>query len=70
MYANSTSELIVQLVNDKYIFIKKENKFEYVDREYKNIEEMKKDLLSYNLPIDTSNFFVKKAELMLDSVLN
>ncbi len=69
VYANSTSELVVELVNDKYIFIEVENKCEYVDREYKDTEEMKEDLLSYNLPIDASNFFVKKAEIMLDSIL-
>ena len=69
VYANSTSELVVELVNDKYIFVEVENKCEYVDREYKDTEEMKEDLLSYNLPIDASNFFVKKAEIMLDSIL-
>lgn len=31
---------------------------------------MKEDLLSYNLSIDSSNFFVKKAEMMLKETLN
>ena len=69
VYANDKSELVVQLVNDKYIFIEMESTGDYIDREYRNVEEMKSDLLSYNLSIDESNFFVKKAELMLKEVL-
>lgn len=69
VYANDKSELVVQLVNDKYIFIEMESTGDYIDREYRNVEEMKSDLLSYNLSIDESNFFVKKAELMLKEIL-
>ena len=36
----------------------------------KSIEELEKDLLSYNLSIDKNNFFVKKAEMMLKEVLD
>ena len=42
---------------------------DYIDREYKDVEEMKSDLLSYNLSIDESNFFVKKAEITLKEIL-
>lgn len=42
---------------------------DYIDRKYRNVEEMKSDLLSYNLSIDESNFFVKKAEIMLKEIL-
>ena len=42
---------------------------DYIDREYRNVEEMKSDLLSYNLSIDESNFFVKKAEITLKEIL-
>ena len=59
----------MQLVNDKYIFIEMESTGDYIDREYKDVEEMKSDLLSYNLSIDESNFFVKKAEIMLKEIL-
>lgn len=69
VYANDKSELVVQLVNDKYIFIEMESTGDYIDREYKDVEEMKSDLLSYNLSIDESNFFVKKAEIMLKEIL-
>ncbi len=70
VFANDRTQLVVQLVNDKYIFIEMESDGEFIDREYANIEEMKEDLLSYNLPIDNSNFFIKKAEIMLNEVLN
>lgn len=67
--ANDKSELVVQLVNDKYIFIEMESTGDYIDREYKDVEEMKSNLLSYNLSIDESNFFVKKAEMTLKEIL-
>lgn len=70
VYANDKTELIVQLVNDKYIFIELEDEGEYIKRKYNNIEEMKEELLSYNLPIDKSDFFVKKALIMLEESLN
>lgn len=70
VFANDRTQLVVQLVNDKYIFIEMESNGEFIDRDYANIEEMKEDLLSYNLPIDNSNFFIKKAEIMLNKVLN
>ena len=68
VYANSKSELVVQLVNDKYIFIEMENKCEFIDRVYNNVDELKEDICSYNLSIDKSNFFVKKAEMILNEV--
>ena len=68
VYANSKSELIVQLVNDKYIFIEMENKCEFIDRVYNNVDELKEDICSYNLSIDKSNFFVKKAEMILNEI--
>ena len=69
VYANRETELVVQLVNDKYIFIEMESECEYIDRKYESVEELKKDLNRYNLPIDNSNYFVKKAELMLSDTL-
>ena len=69
VYANSETELVVQLVNDKYIFIEMESVCEHIDRKYESIEELKQDLSRYNLPIDDSNYFVKKAELLLNETL-
>ena len=66
VYTHSKLELIVQLVNDKYIFIEMESD----ENNNKSIEELEKDLLSYNLSIDKNNFFVKKAEMMLKEVLD
>lgn len=69
VYANDDIDLIVQIVNDKYIMIEMEDKQEFSGKNYEDINLMKKDLLKYNLPIDTSNFFVKKAEIVLKEVL-
>ena len=70
VFANDKTELVVQLVNDKYIFIEMESEPQYINRKYENVEELKDDIYSYNLSIDKSNFFVKKAELILNETLN
>lgn len=70
VYANDNTELIVQLVNNKYIFIEMEYKPAYIDRQYKDIGELIEDINKYNLSIDTSNYFVKKAEIILNETLN
>ncbi len=70
VFANDKTELVVQLVNDKYIFIEMEFEPQYINRKYENVDELKDDICSYNLSIDKSNFFVKKAELILNETLN
>ena len=70
VFANDKTELVVQLVNDKYIFIEMESEPQYINRKYENVEELKDDICSYNLSVDKSNFFVKKAELILNEKLN
>ena len=69
VYANKETELVVQLVNDKYIFIEMESECEHIKRKYNSVEELKNDINRYNLPIDNSNYFVKKAELILSENL-
>ena len=69
VFANEESELIVQLVNDKYVFIEMESECEHINRKYNSIDELKEDLNKYNLSIDNSNYFVKKAELILTETL-
>ena len=69
VFANRETELVVQLVNNKYIFIEMESECQHINRKYELVEELKKDLNRYNLPIDNSNYFVKKAELILSETL-
>lgn len=45
-----------------------ENKCEFTDRVYNNVDELKEDICRYNLSIDKSNFFVKKAEMILNEI--
>lgn len=66
VFANEENELVVQLVNDKYIFIEMESKCEHIDRVYNSIDEMKQNINKYDLPIDSTNYFVKKAEMILE----
>ncbi|MDO5569378.1 MAG: hypothetical protein Q4G04_04635 [bacterium] len=69
VYSDGIIEIVVQLVNDKYVFIEMESTGDYTDNRYDNIDDMKRVLDSYNLPYNKDNYFVKKAELMLTEVL-
>ena len=63
VYKKDNIEICVQLVNQKYIFIELE------DKENADITMMKKVLNSLDLPIKKDNYFVKKALLVLDDVM-
>ncbi len=65
VYGNKESELCVQLVNDKYIFIEIEEDCHHTDRKYTSIEEMINDLEKYNIEYDKSDYYVKKALISL-----
>lgn len=44
VYANESTELAVQLINNKHIYIEIEEKCNYVDKVFSDIEEMKETL--------------------------
>ena len=69
VYVNDRTELVIQLVNNNHIFIEMEDHPEYIDKKYISLEEMKDELDSYNLPYDKNNYFVKKAEIILNETL-
>ena len=69
VFINKQTELVVQLVNDKYIFIEMESECKHINRKYSSIEDLKEDINSYNLPIDKSTYFAKKAEIILKETL-
>lgn len=66
IYSNGVDEFAVQLVNDKHIYIEIEEKCNYADKMYKNIDEMKNVVIKYNIPILDNNYFVKKAEIEVE----
>ena len=68
-FSNNESELVVQIVNNKYIFIEMESNCIYIDRKYSSINELKEDINRYNLPINKSTYFAKKAEIILKETL-
>lgn len=65
VYTNKESELHVQEVNNKHLYIEVEMTCNSIDKKYINIDDMIKDLEKYNIPYDKSNYFVKKAEIEL-----
>ena len=69
VFANDESELVVQIVNDKHLFIEMETKCEHINRKYSSEQEMIDDLNRYNLLIGNSNYFAKKAEIILKDTL-
>jgi len=68
IYANDITELAVQLVNN-HIYIEIEEYSRLHDKIYKNIDEIKKEFLKYNIPIKNNNYFVKKAEIELRELI-
>ena len=70
VFANNETELMVQIVNSKHLFIEMESKCMHINRTYVSEQEMIDNLNGYNLSIDKSNYFAKKAEIVLDETLN
>ena len=69
VFTNDESELVVQIVNNRYLFIEMESECVHIDRIYSSEQEMIGDLNRYNLSIDNSNYFAKKAEIVLNEIL-
>ncbi len=69
IFSNKESQFVLQVISDDKIYIEMELEPNYVEGKLETLEELKKRLLSYNLPIDSSDFFVKKAEIILNEVI-
>lgn len=69
VFTNNETELVVQIVNNNHLFIEMETKCEHIDKKYSSEQEMIDDLNRYNLPIDNSSYFAKKAEIVLKDTL-
>ena len=63
VYSNKDTELAVQYVNNKHIYIEIEEDNEFTGRHYDSISDMINDFNKYNIPIRDENYFVKKAEI-------
>ena len=70
VFVNEETELVVQLVNNKYIFIEMESECKHIKRKYNSIDELKQEIDRYNLSIDNSSYFAKKAEIILKETLS
>ena len=69
VFTNGKNEIYVQDVEGQGIYIEMEQKnIKLNNLNGNNIDEMKEILTSYNFNIDTSNFFVKKAEEAMKKV--
>lgn len=66
VYSNKEDELVVQEVNDKYLYIEIEENCEYINKKYKNIEEMKNVFSKYNICIKDNEYFAKKLLISLN----
>ena len=69
-YASSEIELIVQDVNNEYLFFEAEDELRYTNKKFSSIDEIKKTINKYDLPFKKDNYFVKKAEIILNKKLN
>lgn len=70
VYNNGKTELVVQLVNNKYIFIEMESEAKFINKKYHTISEMITDIEQYNLPYSKDSYFVKKAEIVLKDTID
>lgn len=68
-YASSEIELIVQDVNNEYLFFEAEDELRYTNKKFSSIDEIKKTINKYDLPFKKDNYFVKKAEIILNKKL-
>ena len=68
-YANNEIELIVQDVNNKYLFFEAEQECRNINKKFKSLDEIKNTINKYNLPFAKDNYFVKKAEIVLKETL-
>lgn len=66
VYTNNKTELAVQEVNNKHIYIEIENKCDNQRQIYSSIDEMKQEINKYKIPIKTKDYFVKKAAIELE----
>lgn len=69
VYSNGFIEICVQEVNDKYLMIEMEDVGDKTpNHSYDNIEDMIKDFDKIGIDYDKSNYFVKKAQIILNEV--
>ena len=65
VYSNGIYEIAVQLVNDKYLFIEMEDSSE-TGKSFNSIEEMINEFSKLDIDYDRSNYFAKKAQIILN----
>ena len=68
-YVNKEIELIVQQVNNKYLFFEVEEECRSINKKFSSIEEINETINKYDIPFLKVNYYVKKAEIILNEVL-
>lgn len=69
VYSNGNIEICVQNVNDKYLMIEMEDVGDKTKKHhYDNIKDMISDFDKIGIDYDKSNYFVKKAQIILNEV--
>lgn len=69
VYSNGNIEICVQYVNDRYLMIEMEDVGDKTkNHHYDNIEDMIRDFDKIGIDYDKNNYFVKKAQIILNEV--
>lgn len=69
VYSNGLIEIASQYVNDKYLFIEMEDVSSSTPKHnYNNLDDMISDFEKIGIDYDKSNYFVKKAQIILKEV--
>ena len=68
-FINEEIELIVQDVNNKYLFFEAEDELRYTNKKFNSVKEIIETINKYDIPFKKDNYFVKKAEILLNEKL-
>lgn len=68
VYINGEFKIVIQDVKDQATYIEIETCINSIL--YDSIEKLKNTLINLNLPVDTSNYYVKKAVIALENIKN
>ena len=68
-YGNDEINIIVQEVNNKYIFFEAEDECRYIDKKFNSLDKIINTINKYDIQFNKENYFVKKAELILNEKL-
>ena len=57
-------------MNNQYLFFEVEEECRHLNKKFSSLDEIKETINKYDIPFNHDNYFVKKAEIILNEKLN